>query len=257
MIDTHCHIYLDHFDKDLPEVLDRAAEAGVKQILMPAINFRSLQQMEQLVHEDIGFHKMAGIHPTEINEGITISEQELSEYCQASDIIAVGETGLDYHWSKDYKQEQQESLRLHCRVAKAEGKPIVLHNRESTADLLHIIEEQQDGSLTGVWHCFNGSAEEGRRAIDLGLKLGIGGVLTFKNAGVDTSVAQLPLDAMILETDAPYLAPEPKRGKRNEPAFIKYTAERLAEVLDKSLGEVVKGTTTNALHLFGLSPSQE
>ncbi|MDZ7690035.1 MAG: TatD family hydrolase [Balneolaceae bacterium] len=252
MIDTHCHLYLEHFEDDLQQVLQRAQKAGIQQILMPAINFDSLPKMDRLAHTQIRFHKMAGIHPTEINEGISTTGQELADQCSASDIIAVGETGLDYHWSSDFKDEQQKSLRLHCKVAKSVGKPVVLHNRESTDDLLEIIEKEQDGSLKGIWHCFNGSTEEGKRAIDLGLKLGIGGVLTFKNAGVDQSVAELPNERMMLETDAPYLSPEPKRGKRNEPAFVKYTCEKLANVQNLSFEEVEAQTTKNAIELFNL-----
>lgn len=252
MIDTHCHIYAHQFDDDIQQVLDRAAEAGVSHIFMPAINFNSLPKMDQLSHPDIQFHKMAGIHPTEINDGVTTTEEELLDYCQKDEIVAVGETGLDYYWSDDYKSEQQKSLHLHCRVAKAVGKPIILHNRESTEDLLNIIEEEQDGSLTGIWHCFNGSIEEGKRTIDLGFELGIGGVMTFKNAGVDESVAQLPIEHMMLETDAPYLAPEPKRGKRNEPSFVQYVAKRLSEVLELPLDEVLAKTDENALQLFGV-----
>ncbi|MDX1618855.1 MAG: TatD family hydrolase [Balneolaceae bacterium] len=252
MIDSHCHIYLDHFRDDLDRVLERAAEAGVSRILMPAIDFGSLAKMDRMHHSQILFHKMAGIHPTQINEGITTSESELNRICESDDIVAVGETGLDYHWSTDFMPEQKQSLRIHCRVARETGKPVVLHNRESTEDLLDIIEEEQDGTLTGVWHCFNGTPDEGRRALDLGLLLGIGGVLTFKNAGVDKAVAELPLESMLLETDAPYLAPEPKRGKRNEPGFVKYTAQKLAEVMDIPQSEVDSVTTENALRLFSL-----
>jgi TatD DNase family protein len=129
----------------------------------------------------------------------------------------------------------------------------VLHNRESTRDLLDVVEEEQDGHLNGIWHSFTGSADEGKRAVDLGLELGIGGIFTFKNAGVDKAVAQLPIDHMMLETDAPYLAPDPKRGKRNEPAFVKYTAKRLAEVMDLSLDEVESITDKNALRFFGIN----
>lgn len=250
LIDTHCHIYLEQFEEDLDEVLERASEAGVTDIFMPAINFNSLPKMEKLAHASITFHKMAGIHPTEINEGIQTTVEELSDYCSRNDIVAVGETGLDYYWSDDYKEKQKESLHIHCKAAKSVNKPIILHNRESTEDLLNIIEEQQDGTLRGIWHCFNGSAEEGKRAIDMGLLLGIGGVLTFKNAGVDKSVAKLPLDKMILETDAPYLAPNPKRGKRNEPAFVTFTAARLAEVMDVTVEEVAACTSKTALSLF-------
>ena len=252
LIDTHCHIYLEHFEEDLEQVLNRAARAGVKQILMPAINFDSLPKMDRLSHDQIQFHKMAGIHPTEFKDGAEVSEEELMGHCSRQDIIAVGETGLDYYWSDDYKAKQQKSLRIHCKVAKKLGKPIILHNRESTKDMLDIIEEEQDGTLTGIWHCFNGSVNEGNRAIDMGLHLGIGGVLTFKNAGVDKTVAQLPLEKMVLETDAPYLAPSPKRGKRNEPGFVRLTAKRLAEVLEISFKKMESATTENALKLFGL-----
>jgi TatD DNase family protein len=209
--------------------------------------------MDEIKHPEIQLHKMAGIHPTDINKGTTTTEGELLDLCQKDEIVGVGETGLDYYWSDEFKDEQQKSLRMHCKVAKEVDKPVVLHNRESTRDLLQIIEEEQDGSLKGIWHCFNGTEEEGKRAIGLGLELGIGGVLTFKNADVDKSVAQLPIDHMMLETDAPYLAPEPKRGKRNEPSFVQYTAKKLADVLELDLEEVLAKTDENALRLFGIS----
>jgi TatD DNase family protein len=250
LIDTHCHIYLEQFQDDIGDVLDRAAEAGVKHIFMPSINLDSLEQMETLSHPGIQFHKMAGLHPTEINQENAISKEQLMELCSNDKIVAVGETGLDYHWSDEYKKEQKTSLRLHCGVAKEVNKPIILHNRASTDDLLAIINDEQDGTLEGIWHCFNGSVDEGKRAIDLGLHLGIGGVLTFKNAGVDKSVTQLPLDKMMLETDAPYLAPEPNRGKRNEPAFIKDTAERLAEIMNIPFDTIARHTSQTALNFF-------
>lgn len=252
MIDTHCHIYLEQFQEDIHSVLDRAARAGVHHICMPAINFDSLMQMEHLRHDHIQFHKMAGIHPTEINEGASTTDRELTAYCNDDNIIAVGETGLDYYWSGKFKKAQQDSLRIHCRVAKHLKKPVILHNRDSTEDLLHIISEEQDGTLSGIWHCFNGTEEQGRRALDLGLHLGIGGVLTFKNAGVNKTVARLPLERMVLETDAPYLAPEPNRGKRNEPSFVKHTAEKLAGVMNLSLEEIEIQTTRTAKELFGI-----
>ncbi|SMO77317.1 TatD family hydrolase [Fodinibius sediminis] len=253
MIDTHCHLYSDQFDDDLQEVLHRAHNAGVTHIFMPAIDLDSLDRMEQLPSSEILLYKMAGIHPTSVNEGIRTTEEKLLDWCRREDIVGVGETGLDYYWSDDHKKEQQQSLRVHCRVAREVGKPVILHNRNSTADLLDIIEEQQDGSLSGIWHCFNGSVEEGTRALDLGLHLGIGGIFTFKNAGVDTTVAKLPLDRMVLETDAPYLAPAPKRGQRNEPAFVRFTARRLAEVKNQPLEAIVESTTQTALQLFSVS----
>lgn len=257
LTDTHCHLYLEQFKSDREDVLERAVEAGVEHIFMPAINFDSLSQMNLLEHPRIRFYKMAGIHPTEINKGVSTTEERLFEKCEPGGIVAVGETGLDYHWSTEHKLTQKESLRMHCRVAKQLGKPVVLHNRDSTGDLLDLVEGEQDGSLEGIWHCFNGSAEEGKRAIDLGLHLGIGGVLTFRNAGVDESVEKLPLDTMVLETDAPYLAPEPNRGKRNEPSFVRFTARKLAEVKELPFEEVQNITSETAFKLFGLATELE
>ncbi|MDZ7807459.1 MAG: TatD family hydrolase [Gracilimonas sp.] len=254
MIDTHSHIYLEQFDKDRDEVNRRAAEAGVTGIFMPAIDLDSIARMEVLQHPDITFYKMAGIHPCDVPEELPGDlESQLLTLNGREDFYGVGETGLDYYWSTDLVEQQKESFRLHCKVAKEVQKPVIIHNRESTDDMLEIIDMEQDGSLTGIWHCFNGSVEEGKRAIDMGLHLGIGGVVTFKNGGVDKTVAQLPLDKMILETDAPYLSPTPKRGKRNEPAFMKFTAEKLADIFGLSLKEVDEQTTETAKQLFGLN----
>ncbi|WP_340105606.1 TatD family hydrolase [Rhodohalobacter sp. 8-1] len=252
LTDTHSHLYLDDFNEDLEPVLNRSVEADVTRILLPAIDWQSLKKMEKLHHEDIDFHKMMGIHPCEVVTSRLNEEERLLDVCSSDDMVGVGETGLDYYWSTDFVEFQKESLRMHCRVAKAVQKPIVLHNREATNDLLDIIEQEQDGHLTGVWHCFTGSTEEGERALDMGLHLGIGGVSTFKNAGVDEVVAGMPLDRLILETDAPYLSPEPKRGKRNEPSFMRYTAEKLADLKGISLERIASKTTETALDLFKL-----
>lgn len=250
--DTHCHLYLDHFEKDLERVLERAIEQGVRNIYLPAIDWNSLNQMDKLKHPKITFHRMAGIHPCSVHENWPYEEKRLFDLAESELYVAVGETGLDYYWSRDNIEQQKESLKRHCRVAKAVGKPVVLHNRESTTDLLDLIESEQDGNLTGVWHCFTGTPDEGRRAIDLGLKLGIGGVLTFKNAGVDKSIAELPSEQMILETDAPYLAPSPKRGKRNEPSYVSHTAKKFAEIFQIDIDQVARMTTRTAESLFAV-----
>lgn len=252
LADTHCHLYLDAFDEDLNDVLARAAAEGVRHIFLPAIDWVSLGQMDKLHHPDITFYKMMGVHPCDIKGARPNLESKLMETCAGDDIVAVGETGLDYYWSTDHIDAQKESLRLHCRVAKALDKPIVLHNRDSTTDLLDIIEEEQDGRLNGVWHCFTGTEEEGKRAIGMGLYLGVGGVATFKNAGVGEVVAKMPLDRLLLETDAPYLAPVPHRGERNEPSYVALTATHLAELKGASLEDIAKVTTGNAFALFGV-----
>ncbi|MDR9364929.1 MAG: TatD family hydrolase [Balneolaceae bacterium] len=252
LTDTHCHLYLDKFKDDLDEVLDRSSKEGIKHIFLPAIDWNSIEQMDQLRHSEITFYKMAGIHPCSVEENLPVDEEKLIELCKTDEFVGVGETGLDYYWSTDFVDKQKESLRIHCRTAKQTGKPIVLHNRDSTTDLLDLIEEEQDGSLKGVWHCFTGTEYEGKRALDLGLYLGVGGVSTFKNAGVDKTVSKMPMEKLILETDAPYLAPVPHRGKRNEPAFIKNIAENLAELKNLSVEEIAEKTTRNAFELFGI-----
>lgn len=252
LTDTHSHLYLDAFKDDIEDVLSRAVQADVRKILLPAIDWVSLDQMETLQHDEIEFQKMMGIHPCEVDTPRTEEEDHLMEVCSMDEFVGVGETGLDYYWSTEFVENQKESLRMHCRVAKEVKKPIVLHNREATDDLLQIIEDEQDGSLTGVWHCFTGTEEEGKRAIDLGLHLGVGGVATFKNAGVGEIIASMPLDKLILETDAPYLSPKPKRGKRNEPSFMRYTAEKLADLKAISVEKIAEHTTINAVRLFDL-----
>jgi TatD DNase family protein len=256
LTDTHSHLYLDAFTDDLQDVYQRAADAGIRHIFLPAIDWLSLQQMDNLEYPGISFYKMMGVHPCEVSGSRLDEEDRLFESCASPDIVGVGETGLDYYWSTNYVEEQAESLRMHCRVAKTLKKPIVLHNRDSTDDLLDIIEDEQDGSLTGVWHCFTGTEEQGRRALDIGLHLGVGGVSTFKNAGVDNVVQQMPVERLILETDAPYLAPEPKRGERNEPAFMRHTAKNLAKLKEMGLEEIAERTTSNAFQLFGLNTEQ-
>lgn len=251
--DTHCHLYLEHFHSDLEDILNRAHNAGVDHIFLPAIDWESVEQMNGLAHPDITFYKMAGIHPCSVEENLPVNSEKLFELCRSDGYVAVGETGLDYYWSTNYIDEQKKSLRLHCDIARQTGKPVVLHNRNSTDDLLDIIQEEQDGSLQGVWHCFSGTEDEALRAIDLGLYLGLGGVLTFKNAGLDKIISNLPPDRLILETDSPYLAPAPFRGKRNEPSYIKLIAEKLAEITGNTIEDVAKITTANALRLFGIS----
>lgn len=255
MIDTHAHIYLPQFENDIQEVLERAYQVNITDILLPAIDFESENQMDSLIHSNqkskVRLHRMAGIHPCDVKPDL--DEKLLSMWCERLDVLAIGESGLDYYWSKEFIKEQKYSLHLHCSLSKRLKKPIVLHNRESTTDMLDIIEQEQDGNLTGVWHCFNGSVDEGKRAIDLGLHLGIGGVVTFKNGGVDKTVSELPLENMILETDAPFLAPVPHRGKRNEPAYTSLVGVKLSEIFGIPLVDIDRITSHNARSLFNLN----
>jgi TatD DNase family protein len=248
MIDTHCHIYVTQFDNDLPEVLERALEAGITDIIMPSIDLNSRQAMQRMQHDTIRFHQMAGIHPCDV-KGV-IDETALWKWANQQDVVGIGESGLDYYWSTEHVKEQKVSFRFHCRMARELNKPLVIHNRESTHDMLEILQEEQDGRLRGIWHCFNGTVNEGKQAIDVGFHLGIGGVVTFKNGGVDKTVAELPLDWMVLETDAPYLAPAPHRGKRNEPAYTQLVGIKLSAIFGKTLTEIDQITTETAKSLF-------
>lgn len=254
--DTHCHLYVEQFREDLEEVLQRAFHAGVRQIFLPAIDLDSMEAMENLRFEGIRFYPMAGLHPCEVDSEWSRTLDRMEPWIGREETVAIGETGLDYYWSRDHVDEQKSSLRRHCAWARESGKPIVLHNRDSTKDLLNVIEEEQDGRLTGVWHCFTGTREEAARALDLGLYLGVGGVSTFKKAGVAEVVAELPLDRLVLETDAPWLSPSPHRGERNEPSRIVDIAENLAEWRGMELQEVAEQTTKNAWDLFRLDPEQ-
>ncbi len=250
LVDTHCHLYHPKLQNDIDDICVRALAAGVKTILLPAITLESIPLMDLLPHQGIRFGKMAGIHPCDVTTGTENDQRLLEEACSKDDIVAVGETGIDYYWSKELVDEQHISFRHHLKIASALSKPIVIHNRDSTADMLRIFEEVQDGSISGVWHCFNGSYDEGMRAIDLGLHLGIGGVVTYKNSGVAETLAKLPKDRILLETDSPFLAPVPHRGKRNEPSYVRVVAETVANVWDTSIDEVARITTMNAGILF-------
>lgn len=266
LIDTHCHLYLDAFDADRAAVLARAADAGASTILMPAVDVASIHTALALAEavRQPALRAMAGIHPSYVHESTEADRAALPDLVRDPRVVAVGETGLDYYWTRDHVGAQRASLREHARLAMATGKPIVLHTRdvkgsdECAQDILSILREARDtheGTLTGVFHCFSGPAWLATEALDLGFYLGLGGTLTFKNGGVPEAIEAVPLDRIVLETDAPYLAPAPHRGKRNEPAYVRLVAERLAELRGLSLDTIAEQTTDNARTLFGLDPT--
>lgn len=232
-------------------MLERAVRAGLTDIALPAIDFDSQAAMEALVHPTLRLHPCAGIHPCDV-PAEPLDVDRLEAWAHRPEVVAVGETGLDYHWSTELVAQQKTSLRAHLRIAKETGKPVILHNRNATADLLDLISEEQDGRLTGVWHCFTGTEDEGRRALDLGLFLGLGGVLTYRNGLIDAFIHTFPQDRIVLETDAPFLAPVPHRGQRNEPAYVHAVAEKLAHLWNKPLAETAALTSANARRLFRL-----
>jgi TatD DNase family protein len=254
-IDTHSHLYSSQFDEDRTQAINDAISAGVSTILLPNISSEYTKGMLKVCGE---FPKncfpMMGLHPCDVNEDnieaeLLHVEQELAK----GKYIAVGEIGLDLYWDKTKLEIQKKAFIHQIELAKKYKLPIAIHVRDSFAEAIEIIEKLNDESLSGVFHCFTGRVEDAQRVINLGgFYLGIGGVLTFKNSGLDKTIAEIELQNLILETDAPYLAPTPFRGKRNESKYIVNIAEKLAEVHQIDIEDVARITTLNAKKLFGL-----
>jgi TatD DNase family protein len=253
IVDTHCHIYSSEFDIDRAAMLSRAESEGIIKMLMPAIDISTHVQM--LEAEDQFADKclsMMGLHPCSVKENYMVELRVVEHYFEKRSFLAVGETGLDFYWDITYKNEQYKTFQRQIDLALQYNIPIVIHSRNSMDECIEIISKNQKGNLKGVFHCFTGSIEQAKKIIDLNFYLGIGGVLTFKRSGLDVVMEQLDLKQVVLETDAPYLAPVPFRGKRNECSFIKYVAEKLADIKKMPFEEVASITTVNAERLFNL-----
>jgi TatD DNase family protein len=257
LIDTHCHLYHERFDADRDAVLDRAHQAGVAHIVMPAIDVPSIGAALELAGRHPGLHVMAALHPSETQHAREADWQAVDALARDARVVAIGESGLDHYWSRDFDEEQEDFFRRHIRLAAHVEKPLILHNRDATPDLLRVLRDERErlprpDALRGIVHCFGGSADEARAILDLGFLLGIGGTLTFKNGGVAEGIADVPLERIVLETDAPFLAPAPHRGTRNEPAYVRLVAQRLAHARGLSFEEVASTTTATARALFGI-----
>ena len=250
MIDTHCHIDEEAFDADREEVIARQQESGVERMIVPGVNVASIETVMQVCHAHPGYcYPALGLHPEDVKddwqEQLTIVEQAIRDH--RNELVAIGEIGLDYYWDKTYKEEQQEVLRLQMELAKELDLPVILHNREATEDIMRIVKEVGG---RGVFHCFNGSRETAQQILDMGFYLGIGGVLTFKNSKLAEKLDVVPLERIVLETDAPYMAPVPHRGERNESRFMIHVAERLAQVYNCSVEHIIEVTNANARQIF-------
>ena len=253
LIDTHTHLYAAQFDEDQKAMMERAFEVGVQQFFLPNIDSESIEPMLKLEAEYPGrCFAMMGLHPCSVKENYREELELVKKWLDRRAFSAVGEIGLDLYWDKTYVEEQKEAFRIQIEWAKSLGIPIVIHTRDAMDMAIEIVEEHKDEQLEGIFHCFTGNLEQALRIIDLGFYLGIGGVITFKNGGLDKVVAkqEIGLEHLVLETDAPYLAPTPKRGKRNESAYIRLVAEKLAMVKGVSYEEISHQTTRNARHLF-------
>jgi TatD DNase family protein len=252
LIDTHTHLYSEKFNEDREERIQDAIDAGVKQFFMPNIDATSIEGMNSLVQR---FPKncfaMMGLHPCSVNENVEQELQLVEQELKTNKYIAVGEIGMDLYWDKSFQVEQEMAFRKQIEWAKELNLPIDIHCREAFDEILTIMDDLNDDGMKGVFHCFTGSFEQAQHILNYGdFKLGIGGVVTFKNSGLDKVIKKLKLEDLVLETDAPYLAPVPFRGKRNESAYLFNVAEKISDILEVSVAEVAVKTTKNALQIF-------
>lgn len=256
-VDTHAHLYHKQFDSDREEMLQRALENGVSLLFLPNIDLESVAGMHALcdAHPDI-CHPMMGLHPCHVNPEFTKDLAEVERLLGDGRYCAVGEIGIDLYWDKTSLVRQQEAFRQQVRWAKELALPIVIHSRESFDEVYAIVEEENDASLNGVFHCFTGTPEQARLITDLGgFMLGIGGVITYPKSGLAQVMAEVGAEHCVLETDAPYLAPVPYRGKRNESAHIPVIAEALAKATGRTLDDIARITTANAHRIFASNPN--
>lgn len=250
-IDTHAHLYGEEFSADRAAMVERALAAGVDKIFLPNIDQQAIPGMLELESQYPGHcFAMMGLHPCYVKENVAEEMATVKAWLAKRPFHAIGEIGLDFYWDTTFQAQQYEAFREQLQLAKAYQLPVAIHSRESTRQCIDEVKALQDGSLTGVFHCFSGTLEEAQEVIDLGFYLGIGGVVTFKKSGLDKIVEQIPLEYIILETDAPYLAPVPYRGKRNESAYIPLVGEKVADIKNLKIADVAAITTTNALKLF-------
>ncbi len=253
IIDTHSHLYLDQFKNDLNEVIQRAKENKISKILLPNIDKDSVAQIHTLYNIDKNFFsKMMGLHPTSVDNDYKNTLDFILKEENLENICAIGEIGLDYYWSTDFKEQQKEAFQYQIDFAKKRNLPIAVHCRNAFDDILEMLEKNNDKKLSGVLHCFTGNVEQAERLIAMGFYLGLGGVLTFKNSGLDKVIEQIDLKHLVLETDAPFLAPTPFRGKRNESSYTLLVAKKMAEIKKVSVEYISEITTFNATNLFNL-----
>lgn len=250
-IDTHAHIYSSKFGDDRNEVIQRGLENGVRKIFMPNIDTESIDGMleAEQKYPDVCI-PMMGLHPCDVDRDFEKQLYVMEEWLNKRPFAGVGEIGLDLYWDKTFFAYQQEALKIQIQWAKEKHLPIILHCRESIDETIAIVKELNNEQLTGVFHCFTGTLDQAKEIIEMGFLLGIGGVATFKNGGLDQILPSIGLAQLILETDAPYLAPVPHRGKRNSPEYIPLIAHRVGELTGHPIEEVAERTNSNALSLF-------
>lgn len=250
-IDTHTHLYSEEFEADREEMVARALAAGVSQLFLPNIDEDSITGMLELEarHPEHIF-AMMGIHPCYVKETVEDQLNLVKAWLQQRPFKAIGEIGLDFYWDKSLLTQQYRAFQEQLLLAREYGLPVSIHSREATRECINEVKSLQDGRLSGVFHCFSGTVEEAKEIIDLGFYLGIGGVVTFKKSGLGEILEQIDLAHIVLETDAPYLAPVPYRGKRNESAYLPLAGEKLADIKNLKIADVASITSSNARKLF-------
>lgn len=251
--DTHTHLYVEQFDLDRDLMIQRAFAAGVKRFFLPAIDSTYTQAMLDLqaAYPDV-IYLMAGLHPTSVKKNFQQELEHVVYNLSRHTYHAIGEIGIDLYWDDTFLTEQISAFRQQIRLAVEHDLPIVIHCRESFDEIIGVLRDERTEALRGIFHCFTGTLQQARQAIQLNMKLGIGGVVTFKNGGLDTFLDQIALEHIVLETDAPYLAPVPYRGKRNESSYITHVLDKIASIYGLPNQEIAKITTDNAAQLFGL-----
>ena len=253
LTDTHTHLYSKEFDADREEAIKKAIEKGITRFFIPAIDSShtlSMYELETQFPDNVFL--MMGLHPTSVKENFEEELKHIETQFEERDFYAVGEIGIDLYWDKTLLKEQQVAFKRQIRLAKSKNLPIVIHCRDAFDEVFEVLESEKGEDLFGIFHCFTGNKEQALKAISYNMKLGIGGVVTFKNGGLDKFLAEIPIEHIVLETDAPYLAPAPYRGKRNESAHIQIIAEKIAALYGLSLVEVAAITTKNSKDIFAV-----
>ncbi|QCR30744.1 TatD family hydrolase [Lysinibacillus sp. SGAir0095] len=252
-IDTHVHLNADQYDDDLQQVIERALEAKVEKMVVVGFDRKTIERAMKLADEFEFIYAVIGWHPVDAIDCTSEDLEWIEKLAAHPKVVGIGETGLDYYWDKSPKDVQQELFRKQIHLAQKLKLPIIIHNRDATGDVVKILREENAASVGGVMHCFSGSVETARECIDMKFMISLGGPVTFKNARMPKEVAkEIPLEHLMIETDAPYLAPHPYRGKRNEPSYVPLVAEEIARQKELSIDEVAKATTSNAIKFFNL-----
>jgi TatD DNase family protein len=251
LIDTHCHLYAEEFSADRREMIQRAISEGVSKFYLPNVDTGSMDAMLELENDFPGHcFAMMGLHPCSVKADMEAQLEVVRDWLAVRKFAAIGEIGLDFYWDLSFSEQQYEAFRRQQQWSMDYRVPVVIHSRESLRQCIDVVSETGKGKIRGIFHCFGGSIEEAREVIDLGMYLGIGGVVTFKNSGLAEVIKLTGLDRVVLETDAPYLAPVPFRGKRNEPADLRYIVDKLAEITGFGKEDIGLITTRNASEVF-------